>query len=86
MVTNEQVTGQGLSSMPRCIPHLTSVATARCLVIFYRSGVINGSEKEHCRPGLCQHFIGGVLGKNGCHGRHHRATRRGHGGRAIGVL
>ena len=30
-----------------------------------------------------QHFIGGVLGMNRCHGRRHRATSGGHGGARV---
>ena len=32
-----------------------------------------------------QHFIGDVLGMNRCHGRRHRATRRGHGGARLSL-
>ena len=32
-----------------------------------------------------QHYIGDVLGMNRCHGRRHRATRRGHGGARLSL-
>ena len=32
-----------------------------------------------------QHFIGGVLGMNRCHGCRHRATRGGHGGARLSL-
>ena len=69
----------------------TSAAADRARAMMHKFAVapaclIDNAGRRAIRIALRpQHFIGGVLGMNRCHGCRHRATRGGHGGARLSL-